>query len=137
MVEKSRKHKLRSSPQDLAAAKGVPDTPQTRSPAYSLAFDDADFLTRDDLRPVRLQLELLKPEVLMDEQDIKSTIVLFGGARIPEPAKKKTARTKTLSDLSKYYEEARVFAEKAYLVSVKRKQQVFVFHVILNIGFCL
>ncbi|MGB0799303.1 MAG: TIGR00730 family Rossman fold protein, partial [Planktomarina sp.] len=55
---------------------------------------------------------LLKTEMKMDEEDIRSTIVLFGGARIPEPAKKETARTKTLAGLSKYYEEARLFAEK-------------------------
>jgi len=88
----------------------VPDTPQTRSSAYRLAFADNEFLCQDALRPVRLQLELLKPEMGMDEQDIRSTIVLFGGARIPEPAKKDTARTKTLADLSKYYAEAREFA---------------------------
>jgi hypothetical protein len=39
-----------------------PDTPQARSPAYRLAFADPDFLCRDELRPVRLQLELLKPD---------------------------------------------------------------------------
>ena len=47
----------------------------------------------------------------MDEAGIESTIVMFGGARIPEPSKKDTARTKTLADLSKYYDEARRFAE--------------------------
>jgi uncharacterized protein (TIGR00730 family) len=88
----------------------VPDTPQTRAPAYKLAFADEEFLCRDELRPVRLQLELLKPQLVMDERGIESTIVLFGGARIPEPAKKDTARTKTLADLSKYYEQARIFA---------------------------
>ena len=46
----------------------------------------------------------------MDEAGIKSTIVLFGGARIPDPAHKDTARTKTLADLSRYYDEARKFA---------------------------
>lgn len=110
MSDPRRKHAMRSSSQDISSAKGVPDTPQTRSPAYRLAFDDADFLCQDALRPVRLQLELLKPEMLLDEQGVKSTIVLFGGARIPEAAKKNTARTKTLADLSKYYEEARKFA---------------------------
>jgi uncharacterized protein (TIGR00730 family) len=76
-------------------------------------------MCREDLRPVRLQLELLKPELLMDAAGIESTIVLFGGARIPEPAKKDTARTKTLADLSKYYEEARKFAELMTLKSMK------------------
>ena len=108
------RHPLRRSNEDITSAKEVPDTPQTRAEAYRLAFDDADFLCRDDLRPVRLQLELLKPELLLDEAGIKSTIVLFGGARIPEPKNKDKARTKTLSELSKYYEEARKFA---YLVT--------------------
>lgn len=106
-----RKHPFRDSSQDSKEARHVPDTPQTRAPEYRLAFADEDFLCRDELRPVRLQLELLKPQMLMDEAGIESTIVLFGGARIPEPAKKDTARTQTLADLSKYYAEARKFAE--------------------------
>jgi hypothetical protein len=60
--------------------------PASRSAAYRLAFADPDFLMREELRPVRLQLELLKPELLMQEYGVESTIVLFGGARIPEPA---------------------------------------------------
>ena len=105
-----RRHPFRDSHQDREAATHTPDTAQTRSPAYRLAFADADFLCRDELRPVRLQLELLKPEMAMNEAGINSTIVLFGGARIPSPANKDSARTKTLADLSKYYEEARRFA---------------------------
>ena len=111
MSEHQPTHPLRHSREDIDEARAVPDTPQTRSPAYALAFADEDFLCKPELRPVRLQLELLKPEMGMDEQDIRSTIVLFGGARIPEPAKKDTARTQTLADLSQYYEEARKFAE--------------------------
>jgi uncharacterized protein (TIGR00730 family) len=110
-MKDERKHPFRDSHQDREAATHTPDTPQTRAPEYRLAFADPDFLCRDELRPVRLQLELLKPELLMDEAGIDSTIVLFGGARIPEAAKKDTARTDTLADLSKYYEEARKFAE--------------------------
>ncbi|MEL7097373.1 MAG: LOG family protein [Pseudomonadota bacterium] len=101
---------FRDAHQDREAAKGVPNTPQTRSPAYALAFADEEFMCRDELRPVRLQLELLKPEMLMNEAGIESTIVLFGGARIPEPDKKAGARTKTLADLSSFYDEARTFA---------------------------
>ena len=110
MKDNTRSHPFRRSGQDRDAAHHVPDTPQTRSPAYKLAFADEDFLCQDTLRPVRLQLELLKPEMGMDDHDIRSTIVLFGGARIPEAAKKDTARTETLAGLSKYYEEARIFA---------------------------
>ncbi|MDO6730277.1 TIGR00730 family Rossman fold protein [Marinovum sp. 2_MG-2023] len=101
---------FRDAHEDRETAGDIPDTPQTRAPAYRLAFADDDFLCRDELRPVRLQLELLKPELMMTEAGVESTIVLFGGARIPEPAKKQNARTKTLADLSRFYEEARDFA---------------------------
>ena len=50
--------------------------------AYRLAFTDTDFLLREELRPVRMQLELLKPEMVQSEQGIESTIVIFGSARI-------------------------------------------------------
>ena len=50
--------------------------------AYRLAFMDTDFLLRDDLRPVRMQLDLLKPELVQQEHGIQSTIVIFGSARI-------------------------------------------------------
>ena len=102
---------FRDAHTDRSKAKQVPDTPQTRAPAYRLAFADDDFLCRDELRPVRLQLELLKPQMILDEHGIESTIVMFGGARIPEPAKKDSARTKTLADLSQFYDEARHFAK--------------------------
>ena len=110
-MQDNRHHPLRHSQEDREDVKQVPDTPQTRAPSYALAFADEDFLCREELRPVRLQLELLKPEMLMDEAGVNSTIVLFGGARIPEPAKKDDARTQTLADLSKYYEEARRFSK--------------------------
>ncbi|MBA3667696.1 MAG: LOG family protein [Sphingomonas sp.] len=72
---------------DAAAAKHVPSSPQTESEAYKLAFQDTDFLLREDLRPVRFQLELLKTELLMSEANIASTFVFYGSARVPEPAK--------------------------------------------------
>ena len=53
--------------------------------AYRLAFTDNDFLLRDELRPVRMQLELLKPELVQKEQGIESTLVIFGSARIKSP----------------------------------------------------
>lgn len=58
------------------------DTEQTRAPSYRLAYADDDFMVRGDLRPVRLQLELLKPELLLQEQGVRSTIAVFGSARI-------------------------------------------------------
>jgi uncharacterized protein (TIGR00730 family) len=110
MTEDHRNHPFRDSIEDIAAANRIPDTPQTRAPAYRLAFADRDFLLRDELRPVRLQLELLKPQLVMDERGIDSTIVMFGGARIPAPEHRDTARTETLANLSHYYDEARRFA---------------------------
>lgn len=114
--QKYRRYKaLVRSDEDVEKSHKVPDTPQTRAPAYRLAFDDSDFLTREELRPVRLQLELLKPEMELTEQGIMSTIVLFGGARIPEPggeawAAKNEIQKKNLEANSKFYEEAREFA---------------------------
>ena len=112
MKEERRRHPFRHSEEDRQEAAQVPDTPQTRSPTYALAFADEDFLCREELRPVRLQLELLKPELVLDEEDVVSTVVMFGGARIPAPERKETARTPELAALSAYYEEARVFARK-------------------------
>jgi hypothetical protein len=61
--------------------------------AFRLAFTDTDFLLRDELRPVRMQLELLKPELVQRELGIESTIVIFGSARIlsPEQARSQMA----------------------------------------------
>ncbi len=100
--------------------------------AYRLAHEDAEFLDSDDLRPVRLQLELLKPENALREQRIHSTVVVFGSARIrsPEEAGADVARIERLiesetvepnlqEDLaiarrrlrwSRYYGDARRFA---------------------------
>jgi uncharacterized protein (TIGR00730 family) len=110
MKDEPRSHPFRDSIEDIAATKRIPDTPQTRAPAYRLAFTDRDFMTREELRPVRLQLELLKPQMIMDERGIESTIVMFGGARIPAPEQRDKARSKALADLSPYYEQARRFA---------------------------
>ena len=52
------------------------------SHAYLKAYADMDFMGRKDLRSVRLQLELLKPELILREHKIRSTIVVFGSARI-------------------------------------------------------
>ena len=108
---------------DAAAAKHVPTSPQTESDAYRLAFQDNDFLLREDLRPVRFQLELLKTELLLNEANIASTFVFYGSARVPEPDKAKAllaaARTdwdrkvaERLVAKSHYYDIARELARK-------------------------
>jgi len=106
---------LRDNREDRAHTEAVPVTAQSASPSYRLAYADDDFLCRRELRPVRLQLELLKAGMILDEAGIRSTVVLFGGARIPEPgrpawaAKNETQRL-NLEAASVYYDEARKFA---------------------------
>src|SRR5574338_1218155 len=109
---------------DAQAASHVPSTPQTESSAYKLAFQDTEFLLREDLRPVRFQLELLKPELLLNEANIGSTFVFYGSARIPAPDMADAviaAATNPLQERiaerlkakSKYYEVARELARLA------------------------
>jgi uncharacterized protein (TIGR00730 family) len=132
MTKNSRRHPLRHSGQDARTAREVPDTPQTRAPAYRLAFIDDEFMTREDLRPVRLQLELLKPQLIMDELGIVSTVVVMGSARIPDPDAETDARLietgggpRAVADLqpvdalAHWYGVARKFAELMTLKSLE------------------
>jgi uncharacterized protein (TIGR00730 family) len=74
-----------SAEQDSAHSRLDPNTPQTTSPAYRLGFADPDFLLRDDLRAVRLQLEFLKPDLLQRDRGVLATVAVFGSARVPAP----------------------------------------------------
>jgi len=121
-MAKRRPTSLRTSSQDVAASKRAPSTPQTESPAFRLAFADDDFLTSEDTRGIRFQLEYMKPEFRLREQGINSTVVLFGGARIPAPGKpawaaKNEVQKANLESASKYYDEARRFAQLASATS--------------------
>lgn len=129
------------------------DSPQTRSPSYELAFQDNEFLLRDECRPVRLQLELLKPELIQQEQNIESTIVIFGSSRIldPEVARKQleSAEAEARNDrdnsifaqrltkarhamaTSKYYTEARKLAQ---LISAECQFGEKLTHVVITGG---
>jgi len=125
--------------QEAAFSEADPSvTPQTQNPAYKLAFSDTDFLLRDELRPVRFQLELLKPEMLLDEARVGSTLVMYGSARIPSPdeaeAKIEAAKdgseyeqkvAANLAAKAKYYAEARALAkmvgEKGIIEDGKRQ----------------
>jgi uncharacterized protein (TIGR00730 family) len=71
--------------EDYPSTDSVPETPQTLSPTYIPAYADQEFLRRDELRAVRFQLELMKPDLLQREQNIKSTVVVFGSTRIKQP----------------------------------------------------
>ncbi|MEM9766209.1 MAG: LOG family protein [Pseudomonadota bacterium] len=112
--ETDRKHQphrlFPSAEADKRQAKRIPRTPQTLSPTYRLAFADPDFLEADELRPVRLQLELLKPEMALDAAGIVSTVVMFGGARVPAPGHEIAPERAWMAG---YYEEARRFARLA------------------------
>ena len=105
------------------------------SPGYKLAEVDLDFLGRPELRPVRMQLELLKAEMAFREHAVHSTIVLFGGTQIVEravaaerlavarealsrapgdrAAARRVARAERILEKSRYYDEAREFAQLA------------------------
>lgn len=122
-----------SAKEDAASVSYDYGTPQTKSPSYRLAYDDIDFLMRDELRSVRLQLEVLKPELAQLEHDIKATVVIFGSARIPEQSvaekklkkaqqalasnpddlklKKQVLVAQNLLDKCHYYNEARRLAK--------------------------
>lgn len=108
--------------QEAETANTGTGTPQTEHPAYRLAFQDMDFLLREDLRPVRFQLELLKPQLILDAANIASTFVMYGSARIPEPSKAQglleladTPQQKKIAERliakSKYYDVARELAQ--------------------------
>jgi len=56
------------------------------SPSYRPADHDVDFLDSDETRGVRLQIDYLKPQLLLEEHGIEHTIVVFGSTRIAEPA---------------------------------------------------
>lgn len=131
---------LPSAREDAERARAIEETPQTQTPSYSLAFADTEFLLREELRPVRLQLELLKPELHLQEFGIDATIVVYGSARNVEPeaagaalvaatqahADDPTSETKQALDLAKrvmrhagYYAQAR---KLAHLVTQARDE---------------
>jgi hypothetical protein len=115
------------SAEEAAAQQGRPSLYGGPESAYRLAFTDTAFLLREELRPVRMQLELLKPELVQQEQGIESTIVIFGSARIKPPDEAAQAladaqasgdtaavrRAQTAVAMSHYYDEARRFSALA------------------------
>jgi uncharacterized protein (TIGR00730 family) len=124
-----------------------------RSKAYRVAYRDPDFLTSDYARAARLQLELLKTEISLRHHKIKSTIVVFGGTRILEPAKAESRLKRAQAALkrkpndpgrkrevriaqsilkkSHFYDEAREFAR---LVSLEGQEDGAAEYVIVTGG---
>ena len=99
-------------------------------PEYRLALADKNFLYRDEVRPLRIQMELMRPELVLNDHNIEETMVCFGSARIPEPeeaaARLKTAEEALSQDpndpaLQKAVERAKnVIENSAYLKEAER-----------------
>jgi uncharacterized protein (TIGR00730 family) len=103
-----------------------------QSPSYRLAYEDIAFLEDPALRPMRVQLELLKPELAFERLNINSTIVVFGSTRVVEAGaaqeqlkraqvrlaespddlarRRAVARAERIVAKARYYDEARKFA---------------------------
>ena len=110
--------------------------------SYIKAYEDVELLKHDIMRPVRMELEVLKPELYFKHFNITDTIVCFGSARIGDkkaaaqkvklaekalkqnPSSKKLQQkleeAKGLASLSHYYEESRRFAQLVIKKSKKR-----------------
>jgi uncharacterized protein (TIGR00730 family) len=140
------------SPWQSAAEEETPEplieSPQMSSASYRLAYADVDFLRRPELRPVRLQLELLKAELVQQEEGIESTVVIFGSTRIPEPEAaharlraaedalaaapddpelaRRAAVARRIADKAKYYKEARRLAAMITEVSQRNGHRHYV-----------
>jgi uncharacterized protein (TIGR00730 family) len=132
----------RNFPTANEECRDLPPHPDYDGPgmAYNLAFKDEQFLLRQDMRAVRMQLELMKPELLQNEQGVKSTVVIFGSARIPsaeaaaalvsaaeasgDATQLRIARSKLA--MSRYYEEARRFAQIVTTECAQRGRPVVV-----------
>jgi uncharacterized protein (TIGR00730 family) len=117
-------------------------------PSYRLAYDDDDFFLREDMRALRLQLEWVKPDIIQKENNIESTVVVFGGARFKEKKKAEQQLLKARDELSKnpdseesqrkikiaesvcrnsrFYEESRLLAQKITRLSQQHDGKEFV-----------
>ena len=132
----------RNFPTAEESAQTAPQVSRYSGPesAYRLAFTDIDFLLREELRPVRMQLELLKPEMVQERMGIESTLVIFGSARIPAPevAAGELARAQASGDagalrratmrvhMSRYYDTAREFAALVTTRSRRMETPIYV-----------
>ncbi len=101
------------------------------SPSYRVAYKDMDLLAGPELRSVRVELEVLKPDLYLQKHNIRSTVVVFGSTRIVEPAaaearlqearealhhapndrlrQRAVAQAERLLEWSPYYDKARTF----------------------------
>ena len=123
------------------------------SDTYKLAHEDIDLLSRNEMRGVRMLLEITKPDLILEEKKILSTIIIFGGARIAEATKTKEKiddikklikknpssvllkrnlnRLKNLLSMSHYYQSAKGFSK---LASINNQSKSCNSHVIVTGG---
>lgn len=136
------------------AEPSVPDVSKIlESPSYRVAYKDVDFLMQPEMRAARVELELLKPELGLQQRHIHSTVVVFGSTQIAEPSaarqrleeaerdlaalpgdrrlERAVARAKQLVERSHYYDDAREFAR---LVSTATQGDEFRDYVITTGG---
>jgi len=94
--------------------------PQERSPSYRLSVEDTDFLLRDEMRGTRFALEYSKAELELRDHGVRSTVIVFGSARVlaPDQAQRAVERARTPDEIaaaeralgfSRYYDQARTF----------------------------
>jgi uncharacterized protein (TIGR00730 family) len=118
-------------------AASLKNNAQMQSPSYRLAYDDFEFITRDELRPLRLQLELQKPELTMIEHGISATVVIFGSARTLDAetaltnlhaAKSPDTIQRAEKDVQKslYYEQARKLATLITTANLEQEKPLVV-----------
>jgi hypothetical protein len=95
-----------------------PSSPLSSSSTYKRADSDLDFLQRDELRAVRLQLEWFKPELIQQDEGIESTIVVFGSSRLHEPHAAQAQLVKAELDLA----QSPTDADKQQAVAIAKNQ---------------
>ena len=113
-----------------------------KSSTYKLAHEDLDLLNTDEMRGVRMLLEITKPEQIIEKENIISTVIVFGGVHISEEIasqrrlddavkllsrnpkskslNKTVERLKNLHSISHYYSSAR---ELSKLISLDSKRK--------------
>ena len=96
-----------------------------RSTSYRQSHIDPDFMGRVELRPVRLQLELLKPELIMQEQGVQSTVVVFGGTRVVERAEAERRLLAAQEALAKKPNDAKLVRRVRIAENVLRKAHFY------------
>ena len=123
------------------------------SDTYKLAHEDINMLSRNEMRGVRMLLEITKPDLILEENNILSTIIIFGGASITEESKtkekiedikklikknpssvlhkRKLNRLENLLSMSHYYQSAREFSK---LASINNQSKSCNSHVIVTGG---